>query len=377
MYWQTEVLREGVAMTVGDTYRLDLPEHGLLGSLLLRIGGTHATGYGQDEQDWRLIDVLTKFEVKLDGADILKSLTGYQVQAAAYWDQGIMPPSTWRAYATNYEFCYLLINFGRKLKDRDLGLNLGKYNQVEFLVTNDADATQFSAMDITVVGMFLRDVDDRQFRGHMRTEEWRTWVTVANETKYNELPVSHPIRRIMLQAMPDLDANHLEETNFANLMYDVELSLKTGQTRLYKGGIDDIARMNLYERGSYAQMGAYAYQLADDGIQMSMGYVLGFVAGAAVQDGAVATTFPTTEAMLTSGTQKLEDYEGDRPVAVYAHGLAPFHTALFNFDDDPDPATWLDPERNKTVKLDILTRNAASAADGRNAIVLDRLVLVP
>jgi hypothetical protein len=55
-------------------------------------------------------------------------------------------------------------------------------------------------------------------------------------------------------------------------------------------------------------------------------------------------------------------------------GQAPHNLALYRFDTDPDPATWLDPNARKTVSLDIHTRNQASAASGVNAIVLDRFV---
>ncbi|KKK74903.1 hypothetical protein LCGC14_2879070, partial [marine sediment metagenome] len=88
-------------------------------------------------------------------------------------------------------------------------------------------------------------------------------------------------------------------------------------------------------------------------------------------------TIPTMESGRTSYTQKAETYEADSPIAMMVAGVAPFNTAVFRFDTHPDPKEYLDPNARKTVKLDIHTRNAASAAGGRNAIVLDRLVPTP
>jgi hypothetical protein len=55
-------------------------------------------------------------------------------------------------------------------------------------------------------------------------------------------------------------------------------------------------------------------------------------------------------------------------------GLALENCAYFRFDQEGDPNQWLDPEMNKTVTLDVHTRNAASAADGTIKVCLERLV---
>jgi len=44
----------------------------------------------------------------------------------------------------------------------------------------------------------------------------------------------------------------------------------------------------------------------------------------------------------------------------------------FNYKDDPD--SYLDPMAEKTVQLDLHTRDIADAAGGKVNIVLDRIV---
>jgi hypothetical protein len=246
---------------------------------------------------------------------------------------------------------------------------------VELQVENTAAAADFSDLTISVQGHYLRDAQAGAFKGYLRTEEWRAWTTVADETKYNDLPVEHPLRRVMLQAIPSIDSSEVEQTNMSNLMDDIDFTLDTGVIRVYKGGIDDLMRENFLDVGRPIIVQGSEYMTADQGVDISLGYVLGGAWGAGSQDGAGAATIPTMETGRTSFTQKPETSEADSPIGFMFSGIAPFLTALFRFDDDSNPATWLDPNRRKTVKLDIHTRNASSAASGRNAIVLDRLVV--
>ena len=374
MFWQHEYEREASAMTLPSTFQLDLPENGLLGSILLRFTGTQAMGYGQGAADWRIIDKLTKFVILANGATIIKSLTGLQAQALSVLDQGVMPPSVWQNYATNMQTEYVLINFGRKLYDRDYGLDLARFKNIELQITNDAAAASFSDITVSIMAIYLRDAPAGNFKGYMRSEEWRSWTTVMDETKYLDLPTEHILRRVLFQAIPELDADFVGKTGMNNLMDDIEFSLDTGVMRVHKGGIDDLMRMNYYDLGAVLFATGSAYQLADDGIDISLGFVLGGAWGSGSQDGAVAATNTTLETGRDSYTQKSETYEVDHPVGFLFAGITPFLCAQIRFDYDPDPATWLDPNARKTVECNIHTRSHADADAGRNAVVLDRLV---
>jgi hypothetical protein len=374
MFWQREYVRENIAMALNSTYKLDLPEHGLLGSLLLRITGTQIAGYGLAAADWRIVDKISKVTILLNGATICKSLTGYEAQALATHDQGVMSPSQWKNYHTNMQAEYLLINFGRHLFDTGVGLDLSRFNNVELQVENTAAGTDFTDLTISVLGYYLRDAPADSFAGFMRSEEWRAWTTAADQTQYNDLPVEHLLRRILVQAIPALDASFVEKTGLHNLMDDIELSLDTGVIRVWKGGLDDLIRENYLDTGKLFLATGSAYKTAEKGLDVSLGVVVGGAWGATAMAAAGAATIPQFEADRSSSTQKPMAYEADSPIGFMFAGIAPFSTGVFRFDYDPDPATWLDPAMRKTVKLDIHTRNHADAASGRNAIILDRFV---
>ncbi|KKL82155.1 hypothetical protein LCGC14_1987600 [marine sediment metagenome] len=374
MFWQREYIREAVSMTLNDTYKLDLPEHGLLGSLLLRISGSQASDWGINGGDWRIIDKIEEIEIIINGATVGKSLKGDLVQAAAFYDNKIVAPDVWRDYATNTQWCYIMLDFGRFLNDIDYGLDLDRHDNVEIRIKNNATTDHFSDLTVSLMGIYLRDVASGQFKGYLRTEEWRKWTTVADETKYLDLPTEFLLRRIIMQAVPNVDSDNVETTGMHNLMDDVELNMKSGQIKVYKGGIDDLLRDNYWAYGGPIITGGFPYRNADKGINMGLGYVMAAVAGAGANDGAGAGTLPTIEAARTSFTQKMETFEADSPVGMICMGVGYHNTVVFRFDYSPDVNLWLDPDARKTVELNIHTRNISAAASGVNKVILDRLV---
>jgi hypothetical protein len=375
MYWRHEYVREAISMTLGGTYKLDLPQHGQLCSLFLRITGATVSGASAALADWRIIDEISKISILGDGATVIKSLTGYQAQALAYYDQGVIPQGRWSNYATNSVNEHMLVNLGRYLYDPEFGLNLERFNNVELQIENTATAggaTDWSDLTVSVLAVYKEE--GGVYPGYFRTEEWRAWTTVVDETRYNDLPLEGRLRRVMLQAIPGIDSAEVEETNMSNLMDDIEFMLDTGRTRVYKGGIDDIMRLNHLDIGKPVLTGGALVFTADQGVDISLGYVYAGAWGAGSQDGAGAATIATMEWPRTSFTQKPETSEADSPIGAMFLGIAPFMTVLVPYADQWDPAAYLDLRSRATVALNIHTRNNASADNGRNAIVLDRLI---
>lgn len=374
MFLQREYIRENIAMDLNATYQLDLPEQGLLSSILIRISGSQASGLGQSGGSWRILDYISKVEILVNGATVCKSLKGDMVQALAFYDQGVVSPDSWRNYATNTQYFYALLNFGTHYGDLKRALNLGKFDNVEIKITNTATSSQFSDLTVSLLGVYLRDYHEAAIAGYMRTEEWRSWTTVQNETKYLDIPTEHKIRRIVCQAIPDVDSDKVEKTNMFNMMDDVDFTMKTGVIRIHKGGIDDIVRSNLFEYGANIITEGSHYMSADKGVNVGIGYVTGGAWGAGSQDGAGAATIATMETGRTSFTQKPETYEADSPMGFIFKGVAYQNTFVYRFDYQDDSGLWLDPDVSKTIKLDIHTRDSSSAVGGTNKVILDRFV---
>jgi len=178
----------------------------------------------------------------------------------------------------------------------------------------------------------------------------------------------------VLQVIPDLDAYYAAETTPYNVAYDIELYLKTGVLKVFDGSLRDLWYENYFDIGRDVLQPLQPYHTAAYGIWTGLGQTLGF-AGArmphdSTQDTASTSIYPGDD---SSTLRRMTDTDNDQDTLL-AMGLALENCATFRFDQLYDPASFLDPEANKTVQLNIQTRDSASAADGTIRVILDRYV---
>ena len=376
MYWQQRKLYSGETFSVSSTYRRDLPEYGYLSSLMLQISGDQASDFAIGGGLWRIIDYITKVEVIANGSQVVKSLTGQQAQALAFYDQLIPALDTWRGYATNTQFCNILLNFGRRAYDPDYGLDLSKYDNVEVRVTTNATASQFtSGFSIDVTGIFQQPQEQVRTLGYLRSEIWRTWTTVQDAWQYFTLPIDYRLRRILLHAIPAYDSTaHTADTQFTNCLYDIQHFIKTGQVTVFDGRLADLVRMNAYDYGQYVITHPHAYVNADKAIPVGVGVPDAHIFQPASYSGSAETSIASLTAGQTADTVAFESGVGAGPDEGIVIGRGYHNTAVLRYDSDADPLTWLDMQSNKAVDLNIHTRNSSSADNATAAVVLDRLV---
>jgi len=376
MYFQRDYIRDSATLVRNDTYRLDLPKTGLLGSLLIGVTGVLQSAAFAGGGSWRIVDYIDKIEIVANGSSVIKSISGQCLQALMFWDQGVFSLDKIESYGAAYQRAFFLLNFGRKLFDSDMYLDLSKFSSVELRVTFSGTSTYFSAdPSINIMAYYLRGQGIPSPKGFLRTEEWRKWTTVSDAWTYLDLPEEYPIRRIMLQAVPPLDSNNLATAKLYNIAYEVQLTLQTGGNTVFNGKVQDLMRDNVLDQGAYALSGYNWYGNVDKGFWNGLGYVHAMGTAAMSQTGAAATTIPTIKA--ANGDDPTTSYESAQADVYYSNialGLCPHNTLMFRFDQNPDPRTWLDPAAERVVNLNIHTRSGADYADGTIRVVLDRLV---
>jgi len=374
MYWQNEYFRQNVSMTLNNTWREDLPKYGLLGSLMIWISGTTVIWLGLNGGSWRICDFISKIEIIGDGATVIKSLSAKQAKALAFFDQKISMPDAYKNAGAVTQRDYTLINFGRYLGDLEYGLDLSRFKNVEIRITNTASAAEYADLTISVMMNILRDAVPGQFKGYMHSEAWRSWVPVASEVQYLQLPSNWLIRRIMLQPVPGIDAATGAWYTFCNnLMYNIELAFMTGNERVWKDSWNMLVNNNLVDYGAYVFGGGSMLVNANYSLDVGMGNHL-YKAGIAEGQAAARGTVPTTDATTYAELLDFKDYAGLNPIFLMEIGMAPHNCGVFRFDHDMNPATWLDTKAKDVVKLDITTRSTATCTSANNYVVLDRLV---
>lgn len=373
MYKQFEYLREGATMTRNQTFRIDLPKEGQLSGMLLKVSADCTSGATLADKNWRLLDFLTKLEVIGNGATIIKSLDVQHLHFLTWLHQGIVPPHFWRNYATNTQFEYFLVTFGRFIGDTEFGLDLARYDSVELRLTNTATATYYGTdLSVSILQLFMRD-NPGSFKGFVRSEEWRKWTTVQNETQYLLLPSEFPIATIALRNVPG-NTSGMFNTNPQNLMDDIDFSKNGGTRQLYKGGFDDLMVMNYLERGAEIFTGGQADVNADRGIETGIARMFNWWASSGSKDGAVSATIPTMIADATDGTVSFEAREADSPILFGARGMGYQGFAWLLHNHLLDPGMMIDPKVDGECRLNLHCRDAAAAASGTSTVLLERLV---
>jgi hypothetical protein len=373
MKMRKEYLREGATMTRGQTYRIDLPETGMLSNLMLRIEAAAVSGLGLSGGSWRLIDFLTLIEVIGDGATVIKSFQAKSAQFSEFLRTGVVPMHKWRNYATNTQEEYIDLMFGRFIGDQEYGLDLSQWKNVELRITNISSATYHGAdPTVTILGTYLSNTN-AGFKGFLRTETFREWTTVSDETKYLILPTEYPITGLFLRALPPV-TNGIANTGFYNLMDDVDLSVGGGQVRLYKGGLDDLVNSNRQETGLEVITSGLADVTADMGIDVGIGQIFGWSTTSGSKDGAVSAVIPTMIADATTNTISFEAREADSPVEFIVRGAGYHNHVYLHFNKDLAADNMLDPKVDGETRLNIHTRSGATYAGGTNQVILERLV---
>ena len=376
MYWQPYLLRRSDSADFGSTYRIDLPKSGVVGSIFLNISADQVSNAFINGGAERIVDYIDKVEIIGNGATIIKSLTGQQIQALAFYDQGIVSPDVIRTYASNTQMCRLLLNFGRWFGDPDLGLDLSKWDNVELRITNSASTTYFQTeFSVTTILFQQRPSAQARSLGYLKTEIWRSWTSVKDAWEYLELPTEGIIRRILLQAIPAYDStSYAADTGFTNVLYDIQHYLLTGEQEVFVGRASDLALLNLFYYGREVLAHLHPYVNADKALRTGVGYPLAHVFTPASYSGSAESLVTTLTAGQTADTLLFEQGAGAGPDEGLIKGYGYHNTLLLNHDWDQDPNTWLNPQSMKQVLLNLHTRNSDTADNGTISVVLDRLV---
>lgn len=379
-FWQKEILRDGAVMPFNQTYELDLPTSGLLGSLVLYLRSAANAGALTNVRLWRLFEYISKIEVIGDGAEVIKSFDGPQALASAFYDQGVEPLGKWGNYNGVTHRQVIPINFGRFLADELYGLDLSRFSQVTLKITNTATSTEFSTgITLSVIALWARE-GAGAFNGYLREEEWKTWAPAASSAEYSNLPTRWPIRRIILRARPAIGAASVNQNanTITSQMATIEFTHKGGQVRRFNGSLEVLGWMASSEWGREVVTRGEVMRPADGHFDCGIGYVTSIVGAASQVDdpgGVYPGTIIRADTQLSS--QLVWDVDGTSPVEFVARGWGYLHTVPLFVATNPNLEDLLSVEELKQVAVDITPGSGTFTGAGVNAesaIVLSRLV---
>jgi hypothetical protein len=360
------------AESIGGTGIWKIPDKGKFTGLYLVITADCAGAHNAIENT-KIVDAISKIEVITDGSRELHSYTGQLAQAMAFYDTGLNPVDKITEYSTQMQRAIIPVMFGRYWFDKDLGLTAENYESVRLHVTNDMSSTYWA--NLSIKPFYIRmagDVGGLFSKGVLEKKIYKEYTTTQDGREYVDLQEEDLLRRTILQAVPHRTSN-IDDCDFRDLLYDLKYTGKSGDVLFYDENLDRLLWWNAWEYGHDIISHGNAYRAADDAIQHGAGMLLAAALGSTSMDHSPSTVVPT-KSDRDDGSLEFESYEADSPINFLTKGVGIFHTAVLRHDREPDFSDYLDMKAWKTLTLELHTRNASSAADGKVRVLTERVV---
>ncbi len=189
-----------------STWRFKLPSVGLYTGFEMRINCDRYATRAANTTVFTLADVISKIEILKGGAEVVKSLTGEQLDAMNYWDFKRPNARRYRQEASTGNDLTLFLLGGRGLYDKEFGFDMARLGETYLEYTYDLSegvAEYFKANDhdVSLYGYRWMGPGVPNFRGYFRDRQIASWTTSATSAiKTISIPVGNPVRRICVQA---------------------------------------------------------------------------------------------------------------------------------------------------------------------------------
>jgi len=207
MYWQRSYIERDLSLGANSgTKTIDLPKSAALSELLLRVSATNGSDANLDNH---IFDKITKIEVIVNGSEVVKSLTGKELQAIHYFNTRQVPHDFAKEDANALQWMDFPIQFGRYPGDLEYGLDCRKVTNPQLKITYDftgaglSSTSLFSTSTYPVVDLNALQVIDYPSpfpKGYIKSHEITTWNPTTNsEVKRIELPTGNKFRRLIVR----------------------------------------------------------------------------------------------------------------------------------------------------------------------------------
>lgn len=205
-YMQRTRLTADSDLDDNTTWRYKLPSVGKYTALEIRINCDRYATRASGTVVYTLADVIDKIELLIGGTQVLKSLTGEQLDAMNYWDFKRPNPRRYRQEADTGNDLILFLLAGRNLYDKEYGFDFARLPEcyLEYTYDLNEDTAEYFAAndhDVKIYGYRWMGNGQPNFKGYFRDRQIASWSTSASAAiKTIAIPVGNPIRRIAVQA---------------------------------------------------------------------------------------------------------------------------------------------------------------------------------
>ena len=242
-YLRREFLENEAAQSSDSTtYRLDMPETGMLSALALKL---RATNGSTDNKNCMIKDIITQIQVIGNGSTVIFSLTGEELDREAWKYYKQRSSELASEEPDDVQFQTFILPFGRVIGDKKFGLNLDAWTNVQLQIQYNLAAVNAVGANGFVTGTFSVTVISYRYpqnagvraAAFQKTSEIDQPTDATSGTRRYELPLQNKLIEVGLLVVEDNAADDTDVTA-------IRLELDSGENILYDTNWDDLQQEN-------------------------------------------------------------------------------------------------------------------------------------
>ncbi len=357
MKYRYEALLNGESASTAATKNLDIDLSQPVSKFLIQIKGTN-NGSTPTAHGAKMIQ-----NVELsDGSEIIHSLTGLEMQALNFYENGRMPFQV-NEYTDDVQNIQTFeINFGRWLWDPELALDPNRFRNLNMKIKHNK-ALGGSVPDAANLWVYAFIFDEKKInpRGYLQSREHQTYSLTSSATERIDLPVDLTIRKLIVQSLSG-GKQPWEQYNQIKLIED-----DGKKTSINDLKVSDLLKLFKQDRHIFETIIGTGTGSAVDHFVAST-YDMESAVGP--RDSALAATITPQDfgGTLSVNTDTTEHFQ------VLVRGKAPHGALEIPFGNQKDMNDWLDLVNVKSLKVDIKAGSSVGSSSTAE-IVLQQLRL--
>ena len=216
------------ALEAVPTWRYKLPSVGKYTAFELIVDCNRLQARADPDVNYPIESQISKVELVEGGSRALTSLTGSQLDAVNYWQNGRTAARRTSQSAAGDNLIHLFLMGGRDLFDTSWGYDLSKMGETYIEYSHDLSADAAEKFDVSSHTVYLygwkwEGPGEPTFDRFLRTRQLAAWSTVAADTIHTvNLPIGNPYRFVGFQSKT-------HNASLGGAASRVELSVNNGQ----------------------------------------------------------------------------------------------------------------------------------------------------
>ena len=296
---------------------------------------------------------ITKIEI-VDGSDVLYSLSGQEAQAVDWYHRKQEPHGLTNYLPTMYAEMVYVLNFGRRLWDKELALLPTSFKNPQLKVGIDINGGG-STVTLGYLTVLAHIFDEKVITpvGFLMHKEIKDYALGASAHEYTDLPVDHAIRKLFAKIQkygtgPDYCFDTLKLSEDTDKRVPINHTINqimkaiVGQSKPYQEWILD--------EGSTAARVSYCTPTYWPNIQATGWTTAGTSTGTVIWEG-------------DGGRYYIDQVGATTNLQLLATGWCPHGAIEIPFGDQGDLEDWYDVTKIGSLKLDIKAASGMSSSE--------------